>query len=191
MRWKFLTESYKGRGLCFNPFFHCQLIFNYRRGPSIVQKWRNGKIMAKIINFWKQIFFMEKPYFSPNHYQILKNTCLKQHKKLLHGYSKKIFCLCCYSNGAHYHLICILSSPYSYLSRPREAQAEIMSKTELKVCGIEMDRFQTRKPSDFFIFYIKSDRLVSLSLSEKGQVHHYAVLYHILSENSKNIEYVS
>ena len=168
MRWKFLTESYKGRGLCFNPFFHCQLIFNYRRGPSIVQKWRNGKIMTKIINFWQRIFYTEKPNFSPNHYQILKNTCLKQHKKLLHGYSKEFFCLCCYSNGAHYHLICILSSPYSYLSRPREAQAEIMPKTELKVCRIEMDRVQTRKPSDFFYFFLKSDRLVSLSLRKKG-----------------------
>ena len=102
--------------------------------------------------FWQQIFYREKPNFSPNHYQILKNTCLKQHKKLLHKYSKKFFCLCCYSNGAHYHLICILSSPYSYLSRPREAQAEIMPKTELKVCRIEMDRVQTRKPSDFFYF---------------------------------------
>ena len=74
----------------------------------------------------KIIIFMKKWYFLINYWYARDYLRLRQHIGPLSGhFSKKMYpSYCC--NVSHPYLICILSSPQSYLSRPREAQAEIM-----------------------------------------------------------------
>ena len=82
---------------------------------------------------------MEKSYFSINHWYARDYLFLKQHMVALFGHFSKKMYPSYRCNVSHAYLICILSSPQSYLARPREAQAEIMPQVELKVYRIEIN----------------------------------------------------